>query len=687
MVTTVPIMITLIKKNLKKAYAKFEHLPGQKFYEKHEIHDQILAKMNEISGEEKKIVDEPIIVKIYGKDMTNLTLIDLPGITINNTDEQNQNTSDDILKLVSNYIKKESTIILAISPGTDDIANSVALKYARQFDPNRERTIGVVTKVDLMNEGTDASEYLKNKKIALKYGYTCVRCRSPKDVQDGVSIEQAIKNEKNFFDRNEAYNSLEEEQGIPVLRKKLSKIYSEHIKKQCPEIKDKIKQNLKISNAKKAKLGPELIIDTPHDQKKAVLQMITNFSSRLKEVVLHGYKEENTEFGGVVILDIIKYFMFSSVVKVDPINDLSDEAIVDEIRITNGNRPELFVPEEVCRGPIQRGMDDYKAPIQECLDSVAYIVHECILNLCIEHFSSCTNLQKLVYDLMAKLVNGEYESGKSLIFSMVDAEKSFINYLDHDFLQLKKYLLSEDDLEDHKYEYLKRRFGIKKEYFIKCVPKAPQPIAEEDKFERISTHSNSSEEINNFYTNQNFFEGENFEDLTKHSKSKFHQINDLVWRNNKMKFVNLQNPINRILKESKSIQSRDQVDPIDTQTITYGSAGSPQVVLEPISIKEDDKKIRTIKKVINGYFSCVTKHFQSNVPKYITKYLIDNVIEKMESSLLLETLEVEDLRTLLEENPETIEARSTVNRNIEMLEIALASIERIESQSDYANPN
>lgn len=288
---------------------------------------------------------------------------------------------------------------------------------------------------------------------------------------------------------------------------------------------------------------------------------------------------------------------------------------------------------------------------------------------------------------MAKLVNGEYESGKSLIFSMVDAEKSFINYLDHDFLQLKKYLLSEDDLEDHKYEYLKRRFGIKKEYFIKCVPKAPQPIAEEDKFERISTHSNSSEEINNFYTNQNFFEGENFEDLTKHSKSKFHQINDLVWRNNKMKFVNLQNPINRILKESKSIQSRDQVDPIDTQTITYGSAGSPQVVLEPISIKEDDKKIRTIKKVINGYFSCVTKHFQSNVPKYITKYLIDNVIEKMESSLLLETLEVEDLRTLLEEDPETIEARSTVNRNIEMLEIALASIERIESQSDYANPN
>ena len=63
-------------------------------------------------------------------------------------------------------------------PANIDLANSDALKMAMRLDPNGERTIGVLTKIDLMDEGTDASKTLLNKDIKLKHGYIGIKGRS-----------------------------------------------------------------------------------------------------------------------------------------------------------------------------------------------------------------------------------------------------------------------------------------------------------------------------------------------------------------------------------------------------------------------------------------------------------------------------------------------------------------------------
>ena len=54
------------------------------------------------------------------------------------------------------YIVPANTIILAVTPANQDLANSDALKLARQVDKEGDRTIGVITKLDLMDQGTDA---------------------------------------------------------------------------------------------------------------------------------------------------------------------------------------------------------------------------------------------------------------------------------------------------------------------------------------------------------------------------------------------------------------------------------------------------------------------------------------------------------------------------------------------------
>jgi dynamin 1-like protein len=60
---------------------------------------------------------------------------------------------------------------------------------ARELDPEGKRTIGIVTKIDLMDEGTDAIELLKGSIYPLKLGYYGVKCRSQKNIDDNMTIE------------------------------------------------------------------------------------------------------------------------------------------------------------------------------------------------------------------------------------------------------------------------------------------------------------------------------------------------------------------------------------------------------------------------------------------------------------------------------------------------------------------
>lgn len=76
------------------------------------------------------------------------------------------------------FITPPNVLILALTPANQDLANSDSLLIAREVDPKGERTIGVFTKIDLMDEGTDARGMLEGNIYPLKLGYFGVKCRS-----------------------------------------------------------------------------------------------------------------------------------------------------------------------------------------------------------------------------------------------------------------------------------------------------------------------------------------------------------------------------------------------------------------------------------------------------------------------------------------------------------------------------
>ncbi len=156
-------------------------------------------------------------------------MVDLPGITKVPVKGQAIDIESQIKRLIMKFVNPPNALILALSAANTDLANSDALQIARQVDPNGDRTIGVVTKIDLMDEGTDAIEILQGKLYPLKLGYFGVKCRSQKAIDDRMPIKDAIVIEQEFFSRHPVYAAHSSKMGVPYLTKSLNLILVSHI--------------------------------------------------------------------------------------------------------------------------------------------------------------------------------------------------------------------------------------------------------------------------------------------------------------------------------------------------------------------------------------------------------------------------------------------------------------------------
>jgi len=159
-------------------WAEFHHIPGRKFTNFNQVRAEIENETARIAGNNKVINRQPINLKIYSSHVLNLTLVDLPGLTKVPIGDQPTDIEKQTRTLISEYIAKPNSIILAVSPANVDIVNSEALKLARHVDPMGRRTIGVLTKLDLMDHGTNALDILSGRVYPLKLGFIGVVNRS-----------------------------------------------------------------------------------------------------------------------------------------------------------------------------------------------------------------------------------------------------------------------------------------------------------------------------------------------------------------------------------------------------------------------------------------------------------------------------------------------------------------------------
>lgn len=114
------------------------------------------------------------------------------------------------------------------------------MKLAREVDPDGKRTIGVLTKLDLMDKGTNAFDILIGKAYPLKLGFCAVVNRSQDDINKNLPISKALQAEKDFFKSHSAYSSMQSKCGTAHLVRTLNMILIQHIKEKLPELKAKL---------------------------------------------------------------------------------------------------------------------------------------------------------------------------------------------------------------------------------------------------------------------------------------------------------------------------------------------------------------------------------------------------------------------------------------------------------------
>jgi replication fork clamp-binding protein CrfC len=131
-------------------WGEFLHLPGEKFYDFDKIRSEIVRDTEAKTGKNAGISPLPINLRVFSPNVVTLTLVDLPGLTRVPVGDQPRDIERQIRDMLHKYISKPSCIILAVTAANTDLANSDALKMSREVDPDGQRTIGVLTKIDLM---------------------------------------------------------------------------------------------------------------------------------------------------------------------------------------------------------------------------------------------------------------------------------------------------------------------------------------------------------------------------------------------------------------------------------------------------------------------------------------------------------------------------------------------------------
>ena len=155
------------------------HEDARKMTDFDAVRDEICRRTDELAGDGKGVTDAPILLTVCSPHVVDLTLVDLPGMTKVPVGDQPDDIEAQIRALCVRYAGSPGAIVLAVTAANADLANSDALLLAREVDPEGARTLGVLSKLDLMDEGTDARDVLENRVIPLRLGSVAARARLP----------------------------------------------------------------------------------------------------------------------------------------------------------------------------------------------------------------------------------------------------------------------------------------------------------------------------------------------------------------------------------------------------------------------------------------------------------------------------------------------------------------------------
>ncbi|PVU87342.1 hypothetical protein BB559_006091 [Furculomyces boomerangus] len=422
-------------------YGEFLHIPGKKFTDFSKIREEIVKDTELKTGKNAGISPIPINLSVYSPNVLTLTLVDLPGLTKVPVGDQPRDIERQIREMIMKYITKPNAIILSVTAANTDLANSDGLKLAREVDPDGTRTIGVLTKVDLMDKGTDVIDILAGRIIPLRLGYVPVVNRGQKDIETNKSISKALEYEKSYFENHPAYSNKAQYCGTPFLSRKLSMILNHHIKSTLPEIKAKVASNLVKYETELEQLGNPL--DESGSSANTVLTIITEFCNDFSSV-LDGHSNDvsSYELSGGARVSFVFHELYSNGVKsIDPLDQVKDSDIRTILYNSSGSSPALFVATSAFEVIVKKQIKRLEEPSLKCVsmvyDELVRIVTQLFSKPAFKRFPQ---LKDAFYTVVISFFKSAMLPTNRIVSDIVHMEQCYINTAHPDFISGQKAL-------------------------------------------------------------------------------------------------------------------------------------------------------------------------------------------------------------------------------------------------------
>jgi hypothetical protein len=292
-----------------------------------------------------------------------------------------------------------------------DLTNSDALHMAMELDPKGDRTIGVLTKVDIMDRGTNCKKILQNEEIPLKNGYVALKNRSQQDIINGMSIQDALRQEKEFFSISPIYRSLSQSDhfGTEVLIEKLKRLFFENLKKFLPKIYSDLKLKIKECQDMLESFGTDYLLYASSNKYSYVTSLINQYSETIERLFSSKMMKIEDNITNHKLKEMGMKFL-SENKNTQPSAKMENSQIIKILKITEGIDISGFPNSEVIFELLKIEIDDLNAKAKDYLDEVYLISSSKVKEIMTKIFCRFPKLLDRVEELVTSFLENVFKS-------------------------------------------------------------------------------------------------------------------------------------------------------------------------------------------------------------------------------------------------------------------------------------
>uniref|UniRef100_A0AAR2JHY9 Dynamin-2 n=1 Tax=Pygocentrus nattereri TaxID=42514 RepID=A0AAR2JHY9_PYGNA len=633
-VTRRPLVLQLI--NCPTEYAEFLHCKGKKFTDFDEVRQEIEAETDRVTGQNKGISPVPINLRVYSPNVLNLTLVDLPGMTKVPVGDQPADIEHQIKDMLMQFVTKENCLLLAVSPANSDLANSDALKVAKEVDPQ---------------------------------GYIGVVNRSQKDIDGKKDINAAMAAERKFFLSHPAYRHLADRMGTPYLQKALNQQLTNHIRDTLPGLRSKLQSQL-LSIEKEVDEYKNFRPDDPSRKTKALLQMVQQFSVDFeKRIEGSGDQIDTYELSGGARINRIFHERFPfELVKMEFDEKELRKEISYAIKNIHGIRTGLFTPDMAFETIVKRQIFKIKEPCQKCVDMV---ISELVntVRQCTKKLAQYPMLREEMERIVTQHIRDRESRTKDQVMLLIDIELAYMNTNHEDFIGFANA------------QQRSSQMSKKKAAGNQVIRKGWLTI------NNIGIMKGGAKEYWFVLTAESLSW---YKDDEEKEKKYMLQVDNLKLRDVEKSFMSSKHIFALFNTEQRNVykdyrqlelacESQEEVDgwkasflragvyPERSDTSEENGSDGFMHSMDP----QLERQVETIRNLVDSYMGIVNKTIRDLMPKTIMHLMINNTKEFINAELLAQLYSCGDQNTLMEESAEQAQHRDEMLRMYHALKEAL----------------